>query len=35
LFAADNERFQPDRFQAAAYNGVRLDKPELELAEVS
>jgi len=25
LFAGDNERFRPDRFRAAAYNGARLD----------
>ncbi len=26
LFSADNRRFKPDRFRAAAYNGVRLDE---------
>jgi hypothetical protein len=35
LFAADNCRFQPARFRAAAYNGVKLAPPELVLAEVS
>src|SRR5438128_1327407 len=40
LFAGDNGRFQPDRFQAAACDGVQLVEPlasrrapELELSE--
>ena len=28
LFGRDNERFKPDRFRAAAYNGVKLSEPE-------
>jgi hypothetical protein len=27
LFARDNQRFKPDRFRAAAYNGVQLGEP--------
>lgn len=29
LFASDNGRFRPDRFRAAAYNGVRIAEAEL------